>query len=227
MLIEQTPKVFRAFFPGAIWRLPQKEKTVYLTFDDGPIPEVTPFVLELLEKYGIKATFFCVGDNVRKHPEVFEQILEAGHQVGNHTFNHIQGFKCSTRDYAKNVETADGYIKSSLFRPPHGQFRLLQMLKLRKKYKIVMWDVITRDYNKSLSGEFVLNIVKKYTRNGSIIVFHDSLKAEQNMRYALPKAIEFLIREGYKFDVLNPQLIQKKIKFPVFREKKVLSCEAI
>ena len=227
MLIEQTPKWFRALFPGVIWRLPQKEKTVYLTFDDGPIPEVTPFVLNLLEKHGIKATFFCVGDNVRKHPEVFEQIVKAGHQVGNHTFNHLQGFKHSTRHYARNVEKADRYIKNSLFRPPHGQFRLLQMLMLRRKYRIVMWDVITRDYNKALNGEFVLNIVKKYTRNGSIIVFHDSLRAEKNMKYALPKAIEFLIKEGYKFDVLNPRLREKKIKFPDFRERGILSSEAI
>ena len=227
MLIEQTPRWFRAFFPGAIWRLPQKEKTVYLTFDDGPVPEVTPFVLNLLKEYGIKATFFCVGNNVRKHPQIFKQIVDAGHLTGNHTFNHLQGFKCPTRHYVRNVEQAGRYIKSSLFRPPHGQFRLLQMLKLRKKYEIVMWDVITRDYNKSLSGEFVLNIVKKYTRNGSIIVFHDSLRAEENMKYALPKAIEFLIGEGYKFEVLTPQTINKRIKFPDFRKKDVLSGEAI
>jgi len=227
MLIEQTPKWFRAFFPGVIWRLPKKEKTVYLTFDDGPIPEATPFVLDLLEKHGIKATFFCVGDNVRKYPEIFEQILKAGHQVGNHTFNHLQGFKCSTGTYTKNVKKADEYIKSTLFRPPHGQFRLLQMLLLRRKYKIVMWDVITRDYNRKLSGESVLNIVKKYTRNGSIIVFHDSLRAEKNMKYALPKAIEFLMKEGYRFEVLNPQLLGKKIKFPDFREREILSREAI
>ena len=227
MLIEQTPRWLRAFFPGVTWRLPQKEKTVYLTFDDGPIPEVTPFVLDILEEYGIKATFFCVGDNIRKHPEVFKQIINAGHQVGNHTFNHLQGFKHPTRHYTRNVEMADRYIKSSLFRPPHGQFRLLQMLMLRKKYEIVLWDVITRDYNRSLSGEFVLNIVKKYTRNGSIIVFHDSLRAEKNMKYALPKAIEFLIQEGYKFEVLTPQLLGKKVKLPDYREGEVFSGEAI
>jgi len=200
---------------------------VYLTFDDGPIPEVTPFVLNLLEEYGIKATFFCVGDNVRKYPEVFEQIKVAGHQVGNHTFNHLQGFKYSTIKYTKNVEKADKYIKSPLFRPPHGQFHFFQLLMLVRKYKIVMWDVITRDYNGELSGEFVLNIVKEYTRNGSIIVFHDSLKAEKNMKYALPKAIEFLIEEGYKFDVLKSQLIDKKIKFPTFCVREVLSRRAI
>jgi len=219
MLIEQTPKAFRAFFPSAVWRLPKKEKTVYLTFDDGPVPEATPFVLDTLERYGIKATFFCVGDNVRKYPELFKRIIDAGHQVGNHTFNHLQGFMYSTGKYTKNVEKAGKYIKSSLFRPPHGQFRFRQLLKLRKKYKIVMWDVITRDYNNSLSGDFVLNIVKKYTRNGSIIVFHDSLKAEKNMKYALPKAIEFLIGEGYKFEALTSRSVEKKVELPAFKEE--------
>jgi len=222
MLIEQTPKVFRALFPGAVWRLPRKEKTVYLTFDDGPVPEATPFVLDLLEKYNIKATFFCVGDNVRKYPEIFDRITDAGHLVGNHTFNHLQGFKYSTKNYTKNVAKADKYIKSSLFRPPHGQFRPLQMSKLRKKYKIILWDVITRDYNSSLSGDFVFNIVKRYSRNGSIIVFHDSLKAEKNMKYALPRAIDFLIREGYKFEVLSPQMIEKKVKFPSPENREIL-----
>jgi len=222
MLIEQTPKWFRALFPaGVVWRLPRKEKTVYLTFDDGPIPEATPFVLDLLKEHKIKATFFCVGDNVYKYPELFEQIKKAGHQVGNHTFNHLRGFKCSTLDYAKNVVKANKYINSPLFRPPHGQIRFFQLLKLMRRYKIVMWDVITRDYNSGLSGEFVLNIVKEYARNGSIIVFHDSLKAEKNLKYALPKTIEFLIAEGYRFDVLTPQLINKRVKFPFFANKKI------
>ncbi|MDR1729565.1 MAG: polysaccharide deacetylase family protein [Prevotellaceae bacterium] len=222
MLIEQTPKWFRALFPASvIWRLPRKEKTVYLTFDDGPVPEVTPFVLNLLKKHGIKATFFCVGDNVHKHPELFEQIKNAGHQVGNHTFNHLQGFWHSTVSYVRNVEEADRCIKSPLFRPPHGQIRFFQLLKLVSKYKILMWDVITRDYNSDLNGEFVLNIVKEYTRNGSIIVFHDSLKAEKNIKYALPKAIEFLMAEGYRFDALTPQLINKRVKFPFFANRKI------
>jgi len=227
MLIEQPPKWFRVLFPRVIWRLPRREKTVYLTFDDGPVPGVTPFVLDVLRKYGIKATFFCVGHNVCKYPEIFEQIVKDGHQIGNHTFNHLQGFKCSTGHYVRNVEKADKRIKSPLFRPPHGQFHPWQLLRLRKKYKIVLWDVITRDYNRSLSGEFVLNVVKKYTRNGSIIVFHDSLRAEKNMKYALPKAIEFLIGEGYKFEVLNPRWLEKKIKFPDFLSREILSREAI
>ena len=213
MLIEQTPKIFRAFFPDyLIWQIPQKEKTVYLTFDDGPVPEVTPFVLELLEKHAIKATFFCVGDNVCKYPDLFKQMVKGGHQIGNHTFSHLQGFKCSTEQYMEDVEKADLVIQSRLFRPPHGQFRPSQLAQLKEKYEIVLWDVITRDYNCSLSGEYVANVVKKYARNGSIIVFHDSIKAEKNVRYALPRAIDFLMEEGYKFDVLNPQSLKKKIE---------------
>lgn len=211
MLIEQTPDFIRKLIPGAVWRLPQKEKTVYLTFDDGPIPEVTPWVLDLLRKYNIKATFFCVGDNVRKYPEVFKMVVSAGHSVGNHTFNHLQGFKVRSGKYVENVELADSYIRSNLFRPPHGHLRIRQGTKLSKKFRFVMWDVITRDYNRKLSGEYVLNVVKRYARNGSIIVFHDSIKAEENMKYALPRAIEFLLSEGYKFEKITEEEILKAI----------------
>ncbi len=211
MLIEQTPDFIRKLIPGAVWRLPQKEKTVYLTFDDGPIPEVTPWVLDLLRKYNIKATFFCVGDNVRKHPEVFKMLVSAGHSVGNHTFNHLQGFKVKSDKYVENVELADAYIRSNLFRPPHGHLRIRQGTRLSKKFRFVMWDVITRDYNRKLSGEYVLNVVKRYARNGSIIVFHDSIKAEKNMKYALPRAIEFLLSEGYKFEKITEEEILKAI----------------
>jgi peptidoglycan/xylan/chitin deacetylase (PgdA/CDA1 family) len=227
MLIERTPAIFRSLYPGAVWRLPQQEKTVYLTFDDGPIPEVTPFVLDLLDKYGIKATFFCVGENVFRNPDVYERIIKEGHQVGNHTYNHLQGFKCPSDYYIENVEKAAQYIKSPFFRPPHGQFRFSQISKLKKDYKIILWDVITRDYNRSLSGESVLNIVKKYARNGSIIVFHDSLKAEKNIKYALPRAIDFLLEEGYRFDLLNSQLIDKEIPFPQMANEEILPCGTI
>lgn len=199
MFIEQPPFFYRLLFPGAIWRKPGKKKCVYLTFDDGPIPEVTPWVLGILDKYNVKATFFMVGDNVRKHPDIFRMVVERGHSVGNHTFNHIQGLRYLTRNYLKNVEKASELINTSLFRPPHGHMRIPQTLFLQRKYKIIMWDVVTRDYNSELSPEQVLNNVKRYTRNGSIIVFHDSLKAEQNMREAMPKAIEWLKSEGYEF----------------------------
>ena len=203
MFIEQAPWFYRVLFPGVTWRIPAKKKCVYLTFDDGPIPEVTPWVLDILDKYGVKATFFCVGDNVRKHPEVFKMVQERGHHVGNHTFNHIQGIRFWTRNYLANVEKADSYIHSRLFRPPHGHMRLMQTLKLSKLYKIIMWDVVTRDYSPHLNPDEVLEVVKHYTRNGSIIVFHDSLKAERNMREAMPKAIEWLQKEGYEFKLID------------------------
>ncbi len=212
MLIEQVPEFIRKIYPNTIWRLPKREKTVYLTFDDGPIPEVTPFVLDLLKQHGIKATFFCVGENVKKHPEVYQRLLDEGHIVGNHTFNHLAGFTNFVKKYLWNVEKAHAYINSTLFRPPHGTFRYGQFIYLRHRYNIIFWDVVTRDYNNKISGEKVLSIVKKYTRNGSIIVFHDSLKAEKNMRYALPKAIEWLKNEGYRFEQLTEENIKQNSK---------------
>lgn len=203
MLIEQPPRIYRALYPRTIWRLPlEGQKVVYLTFDDGPIPQITPWVLDLLDKYGIKATFFCVGDNVCKHPEVYADVLNRGHRVGNHTFNHLQGIRTWTKNFVQNANLAHEYIESNLFRPPHGHMRFPQYLVLKKKYQIVMWDVVTRDYSKLMAPTDVFNNVKKYTRNGSIIVFHDSLKAEKNMKEALPQSIEWLIKEGYSFRVL-------------------------
>lgn len=203
MFIEQPPWLYRALFPGVTWRIPSEEKCVYLTFDDGPIPEVTPWVLDVLDRYGIKATFFCVGDNVRKHPDTYRLVLERGHRAGNHTFNHIQGLCNRTKSYVKNVETAGSLIESNLLRPPHGHMRLRQVLALRNRYRIIMWDVVTRDYSPHMTPNGVLNVVKKYTRNGSIIVFHDSLKAEHNMKEALPRAIEWLLAQGYQFRLFD------------------------
>jgi peptidoglycan/xylan/chitin deacetylase (PgdA/CDA1 family) len=191
-------------FPGGLWRMPLKnKKVVYLTFDDGPIPEITPWVLDILDKYGIKATFFCVGDNVRKHPDIYLQILEKGHITGNHTFNHLQGLRTRTKDYIKNVALAADYISSHLVRPPHGHIRFRQFFKLRKNYKVVLWDVVTRDYSKYVTPDEVFENVKRYTRNGSIIVFHDSIKAEENMKKALPRSIEWLKEQGYEFKLIN------------------------
>lgn len=202
MLIEQIPTFLRAACKGVTWRKSSKNKIIYLTFDDGPIPEVTPWVLDVLDQYHVKATFFCVGENVFKNPDVYQEVLRRGHRTGNHTYNHIRGFFTNTKDYLANIEKASTLIDSPLFRPPHGDMRLSQLRLLRKKYEIIQWDVITRDYDKDLPKERVLSIVKKYARNGSIIVFHDSLKAEHNMRYAMPKAIEFLLEAGYQFKTL-------------------------
>ena len=220
MFIEQPPELVRKLYPGALWRMNPSEKAVYLTFDDGPIPEVTPWVLDLLDKYGVKATFFLVGDNVRKYPYVFKMVVERGHRIGNHTFNHIRGFSkryfTSVR-YLDNTEEAQHIMEETaaglgnsrqfippLFRPPHGHMGWAQYMVLKRHYTIVMWDLVTRDYSKKLRGPQVLANVMRYARNGSIITFHDSLKSwnNGNLQYALPRAIEFLLEEGYEFRLL-------------------------
>ena len=190
-------------FSEAVWRIHRRQRTVYLTFDDGPIPEVTPWVLDTLDRYGVKATFFCVGDNVRRHPELLDEICRRGHSVGNHTMNHMQSLKVTTRTYLRNVAMARRLIDSRLFRPPHGMMRCGAARLLKKHFTIIMYDLVTRDYDKSLSGEQVLNNVRRYARRGSIIVFHDSQKAEKNMRYALPRAIEWLKKKGYDFKPID------------------------
>lgn len=202
MLIEQPPLLYRLFFRGSFWRINRERKVVYLTFDDGPIPEITPWVLDILDKYKIKATFFCVADNVRKFPGIYQSILEKGHQVGNHTYHHLQGIRTWSKNYIENVDMAAELIQSNLFRPPHGHIRFPQLTWLRKKYKIIMWDVVTRDYSRFVDSETVFRNVKKYTRNGSIIVFHDSIKAGDRMKEALPRSIEWLLEQGYTFELI-------------------------
>lgn len=199
MFIEQPAKWLRWIYPRATWRMNKHEHAVYLTFDDGPIPEATPFILDILKEEGVKATFFMVGDNVRKHPELYDRIISEGHQVGNHTYNHISGFRHSIKEYSYNTEKANAYIRSHLFRPPHGCMKLTQYAWLGRKYRIVMWDLVTRDYSKWMTAEDVLLNVKRYARNGSIITFHDSLKSIEKLKYALPEAIKWLKAQGYEF----------------------------
>ena len=191
--------LYRLLFPEAIWRINRPGiKAAYLTFDDGPIPEVTPAVLEILDRYNVKATFFMVGDNVARHPELLDEVRRRGHAVGNHTMKHIQGIKCTWRTYARNIADADELIGSRLFRPPHGLMKRIQMRTVNQRYNVVMYDVITRDYNRKLTPERVLDNVKRYARDGSIIVFHDSLKSAARTLEALPRAIEWLREEGYE-----------------------------
>ena len=203
MFIEQVPGFVRGLFPKALWRMNPDEKAVYLTFDDGPIPVITPWVVDLLGQHNIKATFFMVGDNVRKHPQEYQLVVDAGHKVGNHTFNHLKGLFTDTCDYIGNVEKANEFMHSNLFRPPHGLLRRSQYKELSKHYRFIMWDLVTRDYSKRLNGEEVLAIVKRLVRNGSIITFHDSLRSEENLKYALPRAIEWLQGQGYSFKVFE------------------------
>jgi len=199
MIIEQPKFWIRWIYPRATWRMSRKVHNVYLTFDDGPIPESTPFILRTLAEYGAKATFFMVGDNVRKYPDLYRRIVDEGHQAGNHTFNHWGGLRHSTMAYSQNADKANELIHSHLFRPPHGWMRWDQYLWLKRKYRIVMWDLVTRDYSKWVSAEDVLDNVMRYTRNGSIITFHDSLKSIDKLHYALPRALDWLRNEGYEF----------------------------
>ncbi|MBR3445050.1 MAG: polysaccharide deacetylase family protein, partial [Prevotella sp.] len=193
----------RWLYPKAMWRMKKDEQTVYLTFDDGPIPESTPFILETLAEFGIKATFFMVGENVKRHPELYERIVAEGHQVGNHTFNHLGAFKHWTITYIINTFKANELIHAHLFRPPHGWMRPSEYYWLRKEFRVVMWDVVTRDYSKWMTADGVVNNVKRYVRNGSIITFHDSLKSIDKLRTALPESIRWLKEQGYAFKTIE------------------------
>lgn len=204
MLIERPPICFRLTVPGGLFRRhePGHQHAVYLTFDDGPIPEVTPWVLDMLDRYGIKATFFMVGDNVRKHPEVYEEVVRRGHRIGNHTMHHVSGFRLTRRSYLRDVAEARQYIDSDLFRPPHGWLRPRQTWALHEQFRVVMFDLVTRDYSKWMRAQDVVRNVKLFTRDGSVIVFHDSLKSWPRLREALPQALEWLLEQGYEFRLL-------------------------
>lgn len=198
----QIPVWLRFFENDIIWRRKTKSKVIYLTFDDGPVAEVTPQILDILDKFGWKATFFCVGENVKNNPELFMEVVKRGHRVGNHTYNHLRGFSNNTADYVQNVLKATEYIKSNLFRPPYGKLTYKQYKALKKEYQVVMWDVITYDYDAKLSPEKVLKNVKRNLREGSVVVFHDSLKAKKNVLRVLPQAIQFWKDNGYRYELL-------------------------
>ena len=204
MLIERPPICFRLTVPGGLFRRhePGHQHAVYLTSDDGPIPEVTPWVLDVLDRYGIKATFFMVGDNVRKHPDVYEEVVRRGHRIGNHTMHHVSGFRLTRRSYLRDVAEARQYIDSDLFRPPHGWLRPRQTWALHEQFRVVMFDLVTRDYSKWLRPQDVVRNVKLFARDGSVIVFHDSLKSWPRLQEALPQALEWLLEQGYEFRLL-------------------------
>ena len=185
-----------------IWHL-EGENKVYLTFDDGPTPIITEKVLDILDKFKIKSTFFCLGRNVDKYPEIYNEIIKRGHAIGNHTYSHLNGWKTKYKEYVNDVELATNHIKSNLFRPPYGKIKPFQLRNVYKRYKVVMWDVLSGDFSKNIDNETCLNNVIKFTSDGSIIVFHDSVKASDNLFYALPRAIEYLLSKGFKFDRIN------------------------
>ena len=193
----KTPKFVQRIFPERIWALPNNNNSVFLTFDDGPIPEVTPWVLETLKQYDAKASFFCIGDNVHKHPKVFNQLIEEGHSIGNHTFNHLNGWKTKNDHYINNCNLLKDSIKSfngvKLFRPPFGKLTFKQSKNLQKEgYRIIMWEVLSADFDKNISKEKCLENVLKNIKVGSIVVFHDSLKSNKKLRYVLPKVLEHI-----------------------------------
>ena len=204
----KVPKIIKHLFFNQVWNIPNTENTIYLTFDDGPTPEITEKVLEILDKNQIKATFFCIGDNVRKHPEIVQKIISKQHSVGNHTYSHLKGWNTPTKTYISNTEACRMKLNSQftiqnsqIFRPPYGKISPWQSYKLRKLgYKIIMWDVVSKDYDESISAEMCYENVIKNVSSGSIIVFHDSLKAKENMFNSLEKTIETLKNKGFNFE---------------------------
>lgn len=199
----QPPQLIRRLHTDRLWRMPAQEKKIYLTFDDGPAPGVTDQVLDVLKSAGVKATFFCVGENAERHPDLFTRIAEEGHAVGNHTYNHLNGWKTDTRAYLANVKKCAQVFSSPLFRPPYGKMKPSQSRRLRAMgYRIVMWDVLSCDYDAKLNGHDCLKNVLDHTRNGSIIVMHDSRKAKEKMLFALPPMLEKLLEKGFVFSKL-------------------------
>jgi len=201
------PKWIQGLFPHYIWRGKREKnsKRLYLTFDDGPIPEVTPWVLEELQKYNAKATFFCVGANVQKNKDIYQQILSEGHQVGNHTFNHLNGWSTSLQDYMENVAACKEEVVSLFFRPPYGRLKWKQAKELRIQYKIVLWEVLAGDFDASISGEECWQNIFQNASDGSIIVLHDSEKSWERLSYVLPKLLDYYNKKGFTFEVISTE----------------------
>jgi peptidoglycan/xylan/chitin deacetylase (PgdA/CDA1 family) len=202
----KTPWWLMKCYPSCIWKMPDHEKVIYLTFDDGPHPEATPFVLDTLKEYQAKASFFCIGKNVVEQPLIYQRIVAEGHAVGNHTFNHLNGWKTSDAMYMDNIAKAKQYIDSSLFRPPYGKitpFQLRLLAKANFKLRPVMWTVLSGDFDVKRTKESCLRNVLKSTGNGSIVVFHDSEKAFVKMSYTLPKMLDYFKQQGYRFEKID------------------------
>jgi peptidoglycan/xylan/chitin deacetylase (PgdA/CDA1 family) len=237
----KTPKLVQWIFPNRVWTFPKERNAIYLTFDDGPIPIITPWVIQELKKHDAKATFFCIGHNINKHPEIFRSLISEGHSVGNHTYNHLNGWKTNASEYLKNIILSEAeaakwnktlkiknlssaappderagsanedhqlvlrsFSEGGLFRPPYGKITPKQSKILQERgYKIIMWDILSADYNNSISEEKCLQNVLMNIEPGSIVVFHDSLKAEKNLRYVLPKVLDFISKKGWKCEKIS------------------------
>jgi len=199
----RVPDFIQSFFKDYIWKIDTKDKVIYLTFDDGPTPGVTDRVIEYLNKYNAKATFFCIGKNVAENPYLYQSILEGGHGTGNHTYNHKNGWKSSDSDYFDSIEQCNKVMNTKLFRPPYGRIKSSQAKVLKDHYKIIMWNVLSGDFDKTLSKEKCLNNVLKLTDKGSIVVFHDSVKASERVLYALPRMLEYFSTRGFRFESIS------------------------
>lgn len=197
MILSYPPSFVQKVFPSLTWKIKTSRKELFITFDDGPTPDVTPEVLRLLEKYNAKASFFCLGKNIANNKELFNQLICSGHTVGNHTYNHLNGWKNTTHDFLHDVASFEEVYESKLFRPPYGRMKSSQIKLLKKKYKIVMWSILSQDYDHSITAEQCAEIAVKNWENGSIIVFHDSIKAKRNMLFALEKVLEKATTEGW------------------------------
>ncbi len=190
-----------------IWHFPEGGKRIFITFDDGPIPHVTPQILSILNKYNAKASFFCVGENVLKHPDIFNEIIEKGHSIGNHTYNHLNGWETNLKLYLENIRKAETFIKSNLFRPPYGKVSPLQIKNIKNKYFTILWSVLSGDFDKTITKEKCLQNVVKNTKDGSIVVFHDSLKAKEKVLYTLPLFIEHFQSQGFTFESITNEIL--------------------
>lgn len=204
MYLVKTPSIIKPVAGELVWSIPSTEREVYLTFDDGPTPGVTDKALDLLQSHAAKATFFCLGKNVEAHPELYQRILAEGHRTGNHTWDHPDGWKTPNFSYYKNLIRTEKFVQSNLFRPPYGRISLTQSRSIRKKYTIVMWSVLSADFDRSITPDECLNNVIRNTEAGSIVVFHDSVKARRNMLYALEASLNYFQEEGYTLRALPP-----------------------
>lgn len=202
-MFAKSPAILKLLYPSLLWDISTDKKEIFLTFDDGPNPEITPWVLDCLKKYNAKATFFCVGENVCKYPDTQKKILEEGHSVGNHTYNHLKGWETNNNVYFQNIQKAKEYINSNLFRPPYGRIGPLQIKSIKKEYSIIMWSVLTYDFDNNISPEKCYKNSIELTKKGSIVVFHDSLKASKNLKYALPKFLAHFSNKGFTFSKLE------------------------
>lgn len=203
MYFVRTPQFIQNLFPNFTWKMNTQEKQLFLTFDDGPTPEVTPWVLEQLEQYNAKATFFCLGNQIEQNPTLLQRVIDAGHSIGNHSFNHVNGWTTENRPYFLNVKKGAKLTDTDLFRPPYGRLKPKQAQFLLRHYRIVMWDVMSGDFDANISKEQCLTNVLNNVVNGSIVVFHDSLKAQEKLEYVLPKVLEHFSAKGYSFNKID------------------------